>query len=634
MEPTNLIRKRGLRGITVLIISLFITQLTLAQGTYTQGDIVLVQGGVFQDHINDICETSVFSEYTIQITNSFMGDSVKVIGWGGQVIHAEENTSGQTTWQTNYYEPLYSVVFHEDLNGNTGTYLDFPTPAVKIISGTDTLSNSSFGFGAYVDIPDPCLFSTISGAVYKDNDGDCSYSSGDNVIVGVGPIFTINYSGTPGVTNLGYLHTNTSGYSKRIPTYIPGFTITGYTVSLPTTYDFAYSQDTDCNITSYSINSLPQANVDFALKCEDDIDTYILGQPRSVRPLMPFKIYPGVANIGCLPVSGQLKVIPDPEATFNPANSHQPDEISGDTLIWNYSNLNNLSGGGNLYFNQLIKSLQFTPSNNVNIGDFLTFTVITGVPEEDINPANNQKIITCPVVNSYDPNIKEVFPKGEGEEGYIPKETEDLSYTVHFQNTGNAPAINVYILDTISENLDINTFKILETSHQLQPEWVDDRVIKFNFQNINLADSLSDEPNSHGYVSYKIDLVPDLEPGTEIKNTAHIFFDANPAIVTNTTITTIEIPKDDEGTSGLISEENEHLSVYPNPTSGWVNFSFTKEQSGQLTLTSTTGQVVANLELQNETHVKLNTNELAKGIYFYQLTTQENEKLFGKLIVK
>jgi hypothetical protein len=67
-------------------------------------------------------------------------------------------------------------------------------------------------------------------------------------------------------------------------------------------------------------------------------------------------------------------------------------------------------------------------------------------------------------------------------------------------------------------------------------------IVKFNFPNINLPDSLSDEAGSKGFVRFKVKLKDNLPLGTTIENTAYIYFDFNAPIITNTTVNTIALP--------------------------------------------------------------------------------------------
>ena len=85
---------------------------------------------------------------------------------------------------------------------------------------------------------------------------------------------------------------------------------------------------------------------------------------------------------------------------------------------------------------------------------------------------------------SYDPNDKIVSPPGVKGENYTLK-GEKLIYTVRFQNTGNAPAIDVKILDTLSSSLDMNTFKVLNSSFPATTS-VRGREVEFYFKDIGL----------------------------------------------------------------------------------------------------------------------------------------------------
>lgn len=144
-------------------------------------------------------------------------------------------------------------------------------------------------------------------------------------------------------------------------------------------------------------------------------------------------------------------------------------------------------------------------------------------------------------VCAYDPNDKQVFPLGYEEPQYIAPDTT-LEYLVRFQNTGNFFAFNVLIRDTISEHLDLSTFELRAYSHSVQTTIDHEtREVQFFFEDIMLPDSTCCEEDSHGFVSFEIQPLPDLPHNTEINNTAHIFFDSNPAIVTNTTKNTIFI---------------------------------------------------------------------------------------------
>jgi uncharacterized repeat protein (TIGR01451 family) len=139
---------------------------------------------------------------------------------------------------------------------------------------------------------------------------------------------------------------------------------------------------------------------------------------------------------------------------------------------------------------------------------------------------------------SYDPNDKWVSPEGLGNQNYTPPNTE-LTYTINFQNTGNDTAFNVVITDSLDVNLDWNTFEVISSTHEVYAQMDANGLVTFTFQNILLPDSNVDEPGSHGTVAYQIMTDSLLPDPTEINNTAYIYFDWNPPVITNTTTNTI-----------------------------------------------------------------------------------------------
>ncbi|MBK6731182.1 MAG: hypothetical protein IPG60_09535 [Bacteroidetes bacterium] len=64
--------------------------------------------------------------------------------------------------------------------------------------------------------------------------------------------------------------------------------------------------------------------------------------------------------------------------------------------------------------------------------------------------------------------------------------------------------------------------------------------MKWTFPNINLVHAAANEPESHGYLKFEVDLVEGLAEGTQFSNTAEIYFDYNPAVVTPPAFTTLK----------------------------------------------------------------------------------------------
>ncbi|MEX1002325.1 MAG: T9SS type A sorting domain-containing protein [Crocinitomicaceae bacterium] len=576
----------------------------------TQGDI---QHFTSDTHTHDStnCSTNIIVDHTAIISNSFLGDSIIVKDGGGGVIYEEENTSGSASWMVNIPYPDFWMEGDINISGGALNML-VPSNIYKIISGPDTLYAASHFFSQ--PIPDACAYNTVEGQVYIDNDNDCSYNTGDSAIFNLNVSPSGNWSNTPfDGYNGGY--TNGSG---NYTATIQESWLVDYSVSVPSYYQFIFPNST-CTPLSYTFSSLPQTGVDFVLECAD-VDTYVSGTPGgNVHAALPFQFYASASNIGCDQVSGTLKLVLDTDVTYNAVNSSNPaDYTNGDTLFWDYTNLNNIAGGA--YWNSIVGGIELMPNPSVNTGDTLCFEIMTGVPGNDIDPTNNSKSICFPVVAAYDPNIKNVTPAGTGQEGFIPANTVELEYTIHFQNTGTADAINIKITDTLENHIIPSSLRIIDASHAMTPEWVSSNVIDFNFNNIYLPDSNANEPESHGFVKFKIDMEQGLAEGTEIKNKVYIYFDNNPAVITDYALNTIEY------TSSIEYNEFSDVTLYPNPTTG-VCYVQGVEDLQKIEVISISGKV-----LTQTTNKKIDLSDYPKGIYLIQLYT--SDKVLTKKLIK
>lgn len=151
-----------------------------------------------------------------------------------------------------------------------------------------------------------------------------------------------------------------------------------------------------------------------------------------------------------------------------------------------------------------------------------------------------QEAWAIPLTCSYDPNYKEVEPKGYGEAGAVDIDTERLEYTIHFQNTGTASAQDVVLVDRLAEEIDPSSLQVLAYSHA--PTAINletDRDMVIRFDGIQLPDSGTTFTGSQGFIRFAVDLVPGLPHATVIENTSNIHFDLNVPVITNTTVTTL-----------------------------------------------------------------------------------------------
>ena len=138
---------------------------------------------------------------------------------------------------------------------------------------------------------------------------------------------------------------------------------------------------------------------------------------------------------------------------------------------------------------------------------------------------------------AYDPNDKQVGPSGFGIFQALPLEvTEALTYTIRFQNTGSAPATRVMLRDQLDPALVAAGISMIGASHEVSEMYVEqDNELVVIFDPILLPDSATDMAGSQGYFKFRIPLAINVQHFTEIENTAAIYFDLNPPIITNTT---------------------------------------------------------------------------------------------------
>ena len=203
-----------------------------------------------------------------------------------------------------------------------------------------------------------------------------------------------------------------------------------------------------------------------------------------------------------------------------------PSSVIGNILTYNVSNLDNL-GSGSL-------SIIVSTDTNAVVGSAVCITVNVNPSVPDINPVNNTLTQCFSVVNSWDPNDKEVYPLDTFRSG------QWLTYSVTFQNTGTDTAYLVVVRDLLSQDIDASSFQYLASSAKNVVIQLFGNAMVFTFPHINLVDSLRNPQLSTGWIEYKVRSKSNLPLGTQVLNKAAIYFDNNPAVITNTTVNIVD----------------------------------------------------------------------------------------------
>ena len=321
-------------------------------------------------------------------------------------------------------------------------------------------------------------------------------------------------------------------------------------------------------------------------------------------------------NVGTTQLSGNVTFEFD-DAKLNFLNASETIvSQTANTLTFNFTDLNPFETRTiDLEFNV------FAPPTT-NIDDVLVSTATVNPVTGDNTPDDNVFTLNQTVIGSYDPNDIRVL---EGDQILLADADKYLHYIIRFQNTGTASAISVNVENVLDSKLDWTTMQLESLSHTGRVEITNGSMAKFIFDNINLPDSTSDEPNSHGYIAYKIKPKDNVVVGDIFNSTADIFFDFNPAIVTNTVSTEII------NTLSVENFEASSFSIFPNPANNILNI------EGEIVIKSVTvydinGRLLNTITSKSK-KAKLDVSNLSQGLYFLEIISG-NKKESLKFIKK
>lgn len=326
-------------------------------------------------------------------------------------------------------------------------------------------------------------------------------------------------------------------------------------------------------------------------------------------------------NIGTTLASGFLTFDVPPLATFIEATP-VPDSISNNTYFWSYQNL------PPTYSENIEVFLQMPGVQSLGVQlEFQATTLVIdslGILQE-CQVYKYPTTINC----AYDPNDKQVNPMGFGT-NHLTLFEEELDYTIRFQNTGTDTAFTVRIEDQLDEDLDFSTFQILAASHAYSVKLSESGNAEFLFENILLPDSTTNEPRSHGFIKYRITPKEPIAENTPIHNIAHIFFDFNPPITTNTTLNTL--------VSEIVNVKNNlskiDVVIAPNPFDEKLVFQIdglSNKNFLQLELLDIKGNRIFRQQLNQNSTIQINTEAWPPGIYFYQIKSDGEILKVGKV---
>lgn len=366
--------------------------------------------------------------------------------------------------------------------------------------------------------PNSCPVSwNVSGKLFRDDDSDCQNDFTEPRLQNIKML--LKQSGNL----LQQVYTNIDGrYS--FDTNLGTFTTHVDTVGIPFVICPVNNSHTSILTTADSLDYTS----DFALQCKPGYNLAVQSIVHDYGVFFPAQYahvridagdlahYYGV-SCNTQGVGGTVTATVNGPVTIASTNGGS---LSGNTITWTVSDFSTLD-----FFNDF--GISFYTDTFPATTQLCISVTINPSSGTDYNPANNTRTQCFAVTNSFDPNFKEVYPTNTEQPGAW------HTYTIHFQNTGTAPAINIQLKDTLDANLDWSSFQLLAYSHDNFTQVLPNGIVHFSFPNIYLPDSTSDEEGSHGWIQYRIKTKSTITPGTVIHNTASIYFDFNAPVVTN-----------------------------------------------------------------------------------------------------
>lgn len=446
---------------------------------------------------------------------------------------------------------------------------------------------------------------TLPVKIFIDDDANCTYNNTIDRLASLPIALAIDSSGirVDTVPVSSGLYYDGHGPIGTLYTFTPINLPAGITASCPSAGVVSHT------LTSYV--STPPAYL--ALACAS-------GSSHDLRLFTSFNAhvnrYRGtilVDNPLCTPPAATITLNMNPRYMYMPYFNPAPTSVSGSVVKWNVNTLSALSATPSFAISVDIKK---TVGALLPFGDTVqtafSVTPLTG----DVNTANNMIIREDTVIAAYDPNDISVSPSG-----CLTSANTKLTYTIRFENTGNAPAYNIYVLDTLPAEVDVKSMRI-EAASAVMNTYIKKvggrNIVRFEFPDINLPDSAHGQ--NTGMVVYSINRNPSLSDGTHIRNRVGIYFDDNPPVLTNTAENTIGCPI----TSVNEVTQQGRVEVFPNPATNELFINAPGAIYTTCTITNSIGQVMLRQEVLTP-RTKLNIVNLPAGIYYVTLRGAQTE---------
>lgn len=534
-----------------------------------------------------------------------------------EIYNPIDNLYSGNIWHrgNRYYLQHPSIGFFTSLD-SCKTWLPVERLTGGIMQATDTtFFRGGFGGGVFRTGLPQNYGANATGHVYKDDNNNGLWDSNEvalpNLQVGIKEPgawypFWFVYTAPDGRYSIGSSAGNIDTLRVRVPSaYVENINPPHYLVS----------------------NSGNDRN--FGVHFQADItDVSITGQfAGRPRPGFPLGAYLNYKNEGTIPADGAISVKLDPRFKFISADPPPSAMVGSDSLIWDVNSIA-LWSQERIHINGVVDSTTV-------LGSLFKLSGHIEPNVSDFTPTNNHFMYSDTVVGSYDPNEKRVEPA----RGLTSSEIaagKELIYTVYFQNTGTYEADRVRITDLLDTAFDASTLRLLTSSHTISTfRLLPGNLLEVIFEHIALPDSNSNEPASHGFVSFAIQRKKAFNANYKILNTAAIYFDFNEPVITNTVITPLAMPLVSTFEPTSTDTKYPSLMISPNPTATdfVVDTRGKLSGSGDIVLINAQGKICHSLQVADlSISIGLTINGLLDGVYIVRASGKQGI-LFGKLVI-
>lgn len=406
---------------------------------------------------------------------------------------------------------------YEWSNGDSTANIDSLAAGYYYVTVQDGAGHTALG---YTQVLNNCVY-FVNGIAYNDSALNCSYHNNSIPVPGM----TLELVSATGVSYNAY--TDSLGqFSFRVPdsgTYILNTYVNNYGQCC---------QIRVCGSTGDTINLTgPPGDTLNNVLIGVSNGTFDLTMHMSWAPANPgfqknYWVYP--ANLSTVPVTGPVTIVftYDTSLIYLSAQAPLPvvDTIAH-TVTWtvNGSSIPSPGFGPYLAVNFFVPS---TLSLNYQLQSSFVIYPFTG----DCDTTNNRYTFIQPVTGSHDPNSKQVSPSGD-----ISPNDSIFTYTINYQNTGTDSTYFVVVRDTLSPYLEPASVQNIASSSNYSAFSVSGTgALTWTFDPLRLPYKSIDSVGSQGFIMFRVKKKPNTPYGAAVSNTASVYFDYNPAVITNT----------------------------------------------------------------------------------------------------